>query len=132
MIVPRLHTHTITSYQSTRRETRRPASKNPLPLRCTFSNTDFVSLDRAYFHTSHLYTISVFPPFWFIGSFILFTPLRAPEGRELTKTMGEGLDWISSMRKIELKWARRCLIASVVLLVLVLVITVAVWRVVNA
>ncbi|EJF57124.1 hypothetical protein DICSQDRAFT_17380, partial [Dichomitus squalens LYAD-421 SS1] len=64
----------------------------------------------------------LFPLFWVAGAFILLSPLRAPEDWESTKPEVVRRELIESMRRTEIKWARRCLIALAVLtLVLVAV-----------
>ncbi|KAH9835284.1 uncharacterized protein C8Q71DRAFT_765005 [Rhodofomes roseus] len=61
----------------------------------------------------------LFPLFWIAGSLILISPLRAPEDWELTKTEAEREQLIQSMRRTELKWAKRCLIAFSALALLI-------------
>lgn len=55
--------------------------------------------------------LPVFPLFWLAGSLILLSPLRAPEDWESSKPEVERQEIIESMRRTELKWARRCLVA---------------------
>lgn len=74
-----------------------------------------------------------------MGAFILFTPLRAPptspQDEEATvgswlpeKTEAEKEAFITHMRKAELKWAKRCLIAFLIFAVVVgIVAGLAVW-----
>lgn len=69
---------------------------------------------------------SVFPLFWAAGAFILVSPLRAPEDWELEKTEAERQELIAVMRRTEMKWARRCLLALVILCVAIAVIVLAV------
>lgn len=69
----------------------------------------------------------MFPLFWIAGAFILISPLRAPEDWELTKTEGEREELIQSMRRTEMKWAKRCLIAfSVLALIVTAIVVIAV------
>jgi len=70
---------------------------------------------------------TVFPIFWILGSIILCVPLRAPADWEPTKTTEERAELIAHMRQTEKKWAKRCLIAFVSLIVFILIIAVAVW-----
>lgn len=66
----------------------------------------------------------LFPLFWLAGALILISPLRAPEDWEVSKTEAEREELIESMRRTEMKWAKRCLVAfslfSLVILVAVL------------
>ncbi|KAE9401536.1 hypothetical protein BT96DRAFT_754906, partial [Gymnopus androsaceus JB14] len=66
----------------------------------------------------------IFPPFWIFGSLILLSPLRQPESTPSSvwlpeKTESERQEIIEKMRKAEVKWAKRCLIALCILLLLV-------------
>lgn len=67
----------------------------------------------------------MFPLFWLAGALILISPLRAPEEWELTKTEAERQELIDSMRRTEIKWAKRCLIALSVLSIAIAVIVLA-------
>ena len=69
----------------------------------------------------------MFPIFWIIGSTILCIPLRAPAEWEPTKSREERAELIAHMRQTEIKWAKRCLIAFVFLIVTILVIALAIW-----
>ncbi|KAL6306014.1 hypothetical protein BKA93DRAFT_730140 [Sparassis latifolia] len=68
----------------------------------------------------------LFPVFWLAGAFILISPLRAPDDWETTKTEAERLELIQAMRRTEVRWAKRCLLALTVLAVLILIIVLAV------
>jgi len=69
----------------------------------------------------------LFPLFWIAGAFILISPLRAPEDWELTKTGAEREELIQTMRRTEMKWARRCLIAfSILALIITAIVVIAV------
>ncbi|KAJ7352376.1 hypothetical protein DFH08DRAFT_858690 [Mycena albidolilacea] len=80
----------------------------------------------------------LFPPFWIFGIFILLSPLRAPPAATPSaawlpeKTDAERQVIINRMRTAELKWAKRCLYALVILLVVAAVISVAVWAVLRS
>ena len=56
----------------------------------------------------------MFPLFWVAGAFILLSPLHAPEDWEESKPEFVRQELIESMRRTELKWARRCLYALIV------------------
>jgi len=57
---------------------------------------------------------------------ILLSPLSAPEDWELTKSEEERAALLTHLRKVEVRWARRSVIAGSVLLVLVLLTAVTV------
>ncbi|TFY59900.1 hypothetical protein EVJ58_g5489 [Rhodofomes roseus] len=67
----------------------------------------------------------VFPLFWIAGALVLISPLRAPQDWELSKTDAERQELIDGMRRTEIKWARRCLIAISALALVVLVVVLA-------
>ncbi|KAI0777266.1 hypothetical protein BD413DRAFT_490360 [Trametes elegans] len=62
----------------------------------------------------------LFPLFWIAGAFILLSPLEAPSDWESSKPEYERQEIIESMRRTEIKWAKRCLWA---LLATTLVVT---------
>lgn len=70
----------------------------------------------------------VFPPFWFLGTLILFSSLQAPADWEPTKTPEERDALVQDYRLTEVRWAKRCLFA---MLGLLLVIAVAVAAAVS-
>ncbi|KAF9044146.1 hypothetical protein BJ165DRAFT_1390004 [Panaeolus papilionaceus] len=60
----------------------------------------------------------LFPPFWIFGAFILLSPLREPAATTddtpawmPEKTEAERQAIIEKLRIVELKWAKRCLVA---------------------
>ncbi|KAI0360511.1 hypothetical protein OH77DRAFT_1418451 [Trametes cingulata] len=53
----------------------------------------------------------LFPLFWVAGVFILLSPLQAPADWEASKPEYERQELIESMRRTEVKWAKRCLYA---------------------
>ncbi|KAH7924326.1 hypothetical protein BV22DRAFT_1035218 [Leucogyrophana mollusca] len=57
-----------------------------------------------------------FPVFWVVGIAILFSPLRATPDWEMGKTEDEKKQLLSEMRAAEVKWAQRCLLATLTLL----------------
>ncbi|KAJ2935531.1 hypothetical protein H1R20_g1565, partial [Candolleomyces eurysporus] len=77
----------------------------------------------------------LFPPFWIFGAFILLSPLREPpttsdEGSPVwmpEKTEAERQEIIAQMRKVELKWAKRCLFALCIFLIIVALAIIAGW-----
>ncbi|KAF9787870.1 hypothetical protein BJ322DRAFT_587480 [Thelephora terrestris] len=70
----------------------------------------------------------LFPIFWILGSLVLCIPLRAPAGWEPTKTAEERAELIAHMRQTEKKWARRCLVALVsFIIIIIIVVALAVW-----
>ncbi|KAJ3502733.1 hypothetical protein NLJ89_g8751 [Agrocybe chaxingu] len=80
----------------------------------------------------------LFPPFWLFGAFILMSPLRAPPSTSddtpawmPEKTEAERQQIIATIRKVELKWAKRCLYAFLILAVLVTAGCVAAWAVLH-
>ena len=68
----------------------------------------------------------MFPLFWAAGALILLSPLRAPEDWEASKPEYERQELIESMRRTELKWAKRCLYALIVAILLIAVIVLGV------
>ncbi|KAI9569267.1 hypothetical protein HD554DRAFT_2020784 [Boletus coccyginus] len=60
----------------------------------------------------------LFPPLWIFGSLILITPLTAPTNFEPSKSETERQELVQIIRDAELRWAKRCAWALVVLLVL--------------
>ncbi|KAF8235777.1 hypothetical protein L208DRAFT_1255076 [Tricholoma matsutake] len=78
----------------------------------------------------------LFPPFWIIGALILLSPLRAPSAPTdpdtetawlPEKTEAEREQIIAQMRKVEIKWAKRCLWATVILVLLGTSAGIAIW-----
>ncbi|KAF5332064.1 hypothetical protein D9758_016253 [Tetrapyrgos nigripes] len=84
----------------------------------------------------------LFPPFWILGAFILFSPLRAPEAvADSTdapsawlpdKTEAERQAVIDHMRKAELKWAWRCLWALLVVSFFAIAAGITIYAVLKA
>ncbi|KAK7032808.1 hypothetical protein R3P38DRAFT_2918991 [Favolaschia claudopus] len=80
----------------------------------------------------------LFPPFWLMGIFILLSPLRAPPTATPSaswlpeKTDAERQVIIDRMRKAELKWARRCLYALVILVLVAVIISVSAWAILRS
>ncbi|KAI9065628.1 hypothetical protein FKP32DRAFT_1567575 [Trametes sanguinea] len=61
----------------------------------------------------------LFPLFWLAGAIILLSPLQAPADWESSKPEYERQEMIESMRRTEVKWAKRCLIALLITVLLV-------------
>ncbi|KAI5997275.1 hypothetical protein F5J12DRAFT_340821 [Pisolithus orientalis] len=61
----------------------------------------------------------LFPPFWILGAVILLSPLHAPAEFEPTKPEADRQELIRMIRDAEIRWAKQCAWA---LLVLVLVL----------
>ncbi|RPD62777.1 hypothetical protein L227DRAFT_584938 [Lentinus tigrinus ALCF2SS1-6] len=74
----------------------------------------------------------LFPLFWLAGSLILLSPLRAPEDWETSKPEFERQELIESMRRTELKWARRCLVALIISTLLILAIAISVFLIMRS
>ena len=62
----------------------------------------------------------MFPPLWVVGAFFLIAPLRASQHTELTEAGAEKQEHVQSVRRAEMKWAKRCLIALSVLLLVII------------
>ncbi|KDR72976.1 hypothetical protein GALMADRAFT_26921, partial [Galerina marginata CBS 339.88] len=80
----------------------------------------------------------LFPPFWLFGAFILFSPLREPPSTSddtpawmPEKTEAERQQIIATMREVELKWAKRCLWAFVILTLLAVGGGLAAWGILR-
>ncbi|RDX50308.1 hypothetical protein OH76DRAFT_469268 [Lentinus brumalis] len=94
----------------------------------------------AYTHVSDQPTLAMylfqfgflFPLFWLAGSLILLSPLRAPEDWESSKPEVERQEIIESMRRTELKWARRCLVALSIFTLMIAAIVLSVFLVMRS
>ena len=69
---------------------------------------------------------TVFPLFWVAGALILLSPLSAPPDWELSKSEIEREELIESMRRTEVKWAKRCLLALSVFVVVAVVLVLSI------
>jgi hypothetical protein len=84
-------------------------------------------------------SMTVFPPFWIFGAFILMSPLREPPTNTTDsvpawmpeKTEDERKEIIATLREVELKWAKRCLCAILILTVLAVSGGLAAWAVLR-
>ena len=68
----------------------------------------------------------MFPLFWVAGALILLSPLSAPADWEASKPELEREELIASMRRTEVKWARRCLLALAVFTLVVVAVVLGV------
>jgi hypothetical protein len=90
---------------------------------------------RSYTHQC----ITVFPPFWIFGAFILMSPLREPlisttdsvPAWVPEKTEDERKQIIATLREVELKWAKRCRCPILILTVLAVSGGLAAWAVLR-
>ena len=81
--------------------------------------------------------MTVFPPFWIFGAFVLISPLREPPTNTTDsvptwmpeKTEDERKEIIATLREVELKWAKRCLCAILILTVFAVLGGVSAWAV---
>ncbi|KAF9555923.1 hypothetical protein CPC08DRAFT_711594 [Agrocybe pediades] len=86
----------------------------------------------------------LFFPFWIFGAFILLSPLNEPPASSTDaespistpawmpeKTEEERREMMAALRAVELKWARRCLCALLVLVVLAVTAGVVAWAVLR-
>ena len=67
------------------------------------------------------------PLFWLAGSLILLSPLHAPEDWESSKPEYERQELIESMRRTEVKWARRCLGALIIFSLITIAVVLGVF-----
>ncbi|KZT28173.1 hypothetical protein NEOLEDRAFT_1109686 [Neolentinus lepideus HHB14362 ss-1] len=61
----------------------------------------------------------LFPPFWIVGTLILFLSLSAPTDWHSEKPENQRQELLDIMRRTEVKWSKRCAFALVLLLVVV-------------
>ncbi len=62
---------------------------------------------------------SVFPPFWIVGALVLFMKLEPVPESECGKTAAEQAAEIAIIRKVEVKWAKRSLLALIGLVIII-------------
>ncbi|KIL59763.1 hypothetical protein M378DRAFT_193764 [Amanita muscaria Koide BX008] len=78
------------------------------------------------------------PLFWMLGVIILLSPLSAPDSTDLSSGwLGEKSDEerqfvVSEMRRVEVKWAKRCLWALSTLVILGVAVGLAIWAVLKS
>ncbi|KAJ3515796.1 hypothetical protein NMY22_g14355 [Coprinellus aureogranulatus] len=83
------------------------------------------------------YIYAVFPPFWVLGAFILFSPLREPPASDGSpvwmpeKTEAERRLIIRKMREVEVKWSKRCIYALLGLAISTGLAGVVAWAVIT-
>ncbi|KAI3597848.1 hypothetical protein WG66_012545 [Moniliophthora roreri] len=104
------------------------------PPEYTSKNQDPATLAMYLFKFGFL-----FPPFWILGAWILFTPLHAPDADQSTpngwlpeKTEAERAAIISTLRKAELKWAWRCLFALLIVSAFAIAAGITIWAVLRS
>jgi hypothetical protein len=85
------------------------------------------------------FKILVFPPFWIFGALILLSPLREPPTSSADapawmpeKTEAERQQIIAEIRTVEVKWAKRCLWAILVLIIVSAIAAVSAWAVMRS
>ncbi|KAJ7585248.1 hypothetical protein C8J56DRAFT_862868 [Mycena floridula] len=79
----------------------------------------------------------LFPPFWILGAIILLSPLRAPADEPDLEWLPEKTDAerqavIQHLRKAELKWAWRCLLALVALVAFGFAAGISIWAILHS
>jgi len=118
---------------------RRPQSQSHSPN--TSSCSDSVRVSHSLPGTKRKLTPSfvVFPPFWIMGAWILWSPLQAPTcdgDAELAwmpeKTEAERKKIIEEIRTVEIKWALRCLWSILVLVLLGSIGGIAGWAILHS
>ena len=77
-------------------------------------------------HLPHI-VFSVFPLFWLMGVAILLSPLKPTPEWEMGKTREEQTALLSRMRTEELKWAKRCLWATLTLFAVLAAVAVTIY-----
>ncbi|OBZ77522.1 hypothetical protein A0H81_02497 [Grifola frondosa] len=96
---------------------------NPPPYVCASEPPAYTQVSVQPTLAMYLFKLGfLFPPFWILGSLILLTPLAAPAEWEPSKPEMERQELIASMRRSEMKWAKRSLLALSVLLLVILII----------
>ncbi|EIW55486.1 uncharacterized protein TRAVEDRAFT_65922 [Trametes versicolor FP-101664 SS1] len=87
----------------------------PPPYECSIEPPAYTTVSDQPTLAMYLFKYGfLFPLFWVAGAFILLSPLQAPSDWETTKPEYERQEIIESMRRAEVKWAKRCLIALLV------------------
>ncbi|TFK75034.1 hypothetical protein BDN72DRAFT_886129 [Pluteus cervinus] len=110
-----------------------PPYAETLPSYATSQKSEPVTLARYLFKFGFL-----FPLFWILGAIILISPLSAPDSSDAVlswlpeKTDAERQQIIKDVRKTELKWAKRCLLALIALIFLAAAIATTAWAVIHS
>ncbi|KAI0360513.1 hypothetical protein OH77DRAFT_1470524 [Trametes cingulata] len=87
----------------------------PPPYECSIDPPAYTRVSDQPTLAMYLFKFGfLFPLFWVAGAFILLSPLQAPSDWESTKPEYERQEIIESMRRTEVKWAKRCLVALLV------------------
>ncbi|KAI0336786.1 hypothetical protein GY45DRAFT_1315431 [Cubamyces sp. BRFM 1775] len=96
------------------------AALPPPPYECSIDPPSYTQVSDQPTLAMYLFKFGfLFPLFWVAGAFILLSPLQAPEDWEAAKPEYERQEMIESMRRTEIKWAKRCLVAVLVLAIAV-------------
>ncbi|KAI0659308.1 hypothetical protein C8Q70DRAFT_1154661 [Cubamyces menziesii] len=96
------------------------AALPPPPYECSVEPPAYTQVSDQPTLAMYLFKFGfLFPLFWVAGAFILLSPLQAPEDWEASKPEYERQEMIESMRRTEIKWAKRCLFALLVLAITV-------------
>ncbi|KAI6142620.1 hypothetical protein BKA82DRAFT_741431 [Pisolithus tinctorius] len=74
----------------------------------------------------------LFPPFWILGAMILLSPLHAPAEFEPTKPEADRQQLIRMIRDAEIRWAKRCAWALLILVLALGIMAGAVVAVVKS
>ncbi|OBZ73481.1 hypothetical protein A0H81_07291 [Grifola frondosa] len=107
--------------------TRDSRHDDPPPYVCTSEPPEYTPVSAQPTLAMYLFKLGfLFPPFWILGSLILLTPLAAPADWEPSKSEVERQELIASMRRTEMKWAKRSLVSLSVLVLVILVIVLAI------
>ncbi|KAG5652180.1 hypothetical protein H0H81_005979 [Sphagnurus paluster] len=110
-----------------------PAYVEDLPPTYTLKAPEPLTLARYLFMFGFL-----FPPFWIMGAWILWSPLRAPsdetdpEAWMPEKTEAERKHILEGMRRVEVRWALRCLWAIVILSLVAIGAGVGAWAIMRS
>ncbi|KAG6848029.1 hypothetical protein H0H93_004068 [Arthromyces matolae] len=125
---------TTPTHESRHDDDSLPAYIEDVPPTYTLKAPEPVTLAKYLFKFGFL-----FPPFWIIGAWILWSPLRAPSSdsdAELAwmadKTEFERERVIADMRKAEVRWALRCLWALLILILLGAIAGIVIWAVLHS
>ncbi|KAG5653012.1 hypothetical protein H0H81_002705 [Sphagnurus paluster] len=109
-----------------------PAYVEDLPPNYALKAPEPLTLARYLFKFGFL-----FPPFWIMGAWILWSPLRAPsdetdpEGWLPEKTETERKRILEEMRRVEVRWALRCLWSIIIFTLLAIIAAVATWAIMK-
>ncbi|EIW55484.1 uncharacterized protein TRAVEDRAFT_59811 [Trametes versicolor FP-101664 SS1] len=104
----------------------------PPPYECSIEPPAYTTVSDQPTLAMYLFKFGfLFPLFWVVGAFILLSPLQAPSDWETSKPEYERQEIIESMRRTEIKWAKRCLYALLVSILLFAAIAVTAFFVLR-